>query len=150
MKYPDSKKINYRIPASEDLQVIINLLKECHLPVSDIEPDKQSFIVAEYEGKMIGCAGMEIYGETALFRSLAVRLNYRNLKTGKELTGKVMELGGKNGIHELYLLTTTADGFFQQLGWKVTDRNNVPPAITGSLEFASICPSTAICMSYTL
>jgi len=47
------------------------------------------------------------------------------------------------------LLTTTADGFFQKQGWKVIHRNEVPEKIKTSTEFASICPSTAICMKFT-
>ena len=150
MKYLNSKTIKHRIPANEDLPVIISLLSECSLPISDIEPGKQSFIVAEDEGKMIGCAGLEIYGQIALFRSLAVKSDYRNLNIGKLLTNEVIALGRKKSIGEFYLLTNTAEGFFKKQGWNVTDRNEVPPGITRSSEFASICPSTAICMKYTL
>jgi N-acetylglutamate synthase-like GNAT family acetyltransferase len=149
MKYLDSKVINYRFPSTIDFRAIINLLSEFKLPIQDIEPDRQSFILAEHDGKIIGCAGFEAYGEAALFRSLAVNSEYRNLKIGKLLTGKVMALAHEKGIHEFYLLTNTADGFFQKQGWKKTDRKEVPTDIAKSSEFASICPSTAICMKFT-
>ena len=149
MTYPSSNKITFKVPATEDFRAIIRMLSAYSLPDSDIEPGRQSFIVAEHEGKIIGCAGYEAYGVTALFRSLAVDSEYRNLDIGKLLTGKVMDLAHENNIHEFYLLTTTADGFFQKQGWKVIHRNEVPEKIKTSTEFASICPSTAICMKFT-
>jgi amino-acid N-acetyltransferase len=150
MKYLNSKIIKCRISSTEDLQAILNLLTECSLPILDIEPGKQSFIVAEFEGEMIGCAGLEVYGQKGLFRSLAIHSTYRNLNIGKLLTDEVLALGREKGISEFYLLTNTAEGFFKKLGWKVTDRNEVSSEISKSSEFASICPSTAICMKYTL
>ena len=149
MKYLNSKVISYRFPSTIDFRAIISMLSAYSLPDSDIEPGRQSFIVAEHEGKIIGCAGYEAYGETALFRSLAVDSEYWNLDIGKLLTGKVMALAHEKGIHEFYLLTNTADGFFQKLGWNIIQRNDVPKGINTSSEFASICPSTAICMKYT-
>lgn len=150
MKYLNSEIIKHRIPVTEDFPAIIKLLSECSLPMSDIEPGKQNFIVAEDEGKLIGCAGLEVYGQIALFRSLAVKSDYRNLSIGKLLTNEVIALGRRKSIREFYLLTNTAEGFFEKQGWDVTDRNEVPPEITRSSEFASICPTTAICMKYTL
>jgi len=149
MKYPDARNITYRIPVTEDFPAIIKLLSNCSLPASDISPDKQHLILAEHDGNIIGCAGIEAYGKVALFRSLAVSSKYRGLDIGKRLTGKGMALALEKGIRELYLLTTTADGFFKKQGWEVVDRKDVPPDITGSSEFATICPSTAICMKYT-
>lgn len=148
MKYLDSKNILYRIPEPGDFQSVLNLLTESKLPVQDIIQGKQKFIVAEFDGNIIGCAGFEAYEETALFRSLAVHSNYRNLKIGELLTGKVMDLAGKNGIREFYLLTNTAEGFFRKRGWNVIDRKEVPSGITISSEFSFLCPSTAVCMKY--
>ena len=148
--YEESDFIVFREGIIEDLPNIAELLSGSNLPYSDILPGKQNFIVAEIDHKIIGCAGFETYGKVGLFRSLAVDLKYRNLETGKLLTGKVIELALDKGIQKLYLLTTTAEGFFLKQGWVVTDRNDVPKDITRSTEFASICPSTAICMMYTI
>ncbi|MDD4971024.1 MAG: arsenic resistance N-acetyltransferase ArsN2 [Paludibacter sp.] len=144
----DSNNILYRIPDPKDYPAIQKLLTESSLPVEDIVPGIQKFIVAESEGRIIGCSGFEAYGKTALFRSLAVHLNYRNLKIGELLTGKAMDLAGSNGIREFYLLTNTAEGFFRNRGWDVVDRKEVPSELTNSTEFASICPSSAVCMKY--
>ena len=149
MRYLDARNIKYRIPVTHDFPAIIKLLSECSLPASDISPDRQHFLLAELDGTIIGCGGFEAYGRIALFRSLGVSSTYRKQDIGKRLTQQVMEVAQEKGILELYLLTTTAEGFFIKQGWEVTDRKEVPHDITGTSEFATICPSTAICMKYT-
>lgn len=146
--FEESDFISYRTASDEDLPAIINLLAECKLPHSDIVPGKEHFVVAEIDQKIIGCAGFEAYNQYGLFRSLAVKPINRDLKAGRILVDKIMYLGEELGVKEFYLLTTTADTFFSKLGWEVINKNNVPTEIVNTPEFASICPSTAICMKY--
>jgi amino-acid N-acetyltransferase len=54
------------------------------------------------------------------------------------------------GIRTLYLLTTTAEGFFARRGYAPADRATVPDAILATEEFRGICPSTAACMAKPL
>lgn len=150
MKYLHPKKIQFRIPITEDFTLIQQLLMVSNLPFSDIDPANQHFMIAEYDGEMIGCVGFEAYGQDGLFRSLAVNPDYRNLGIGKLLTDKMMELARGRGILKFYLLTTTAEAFFTKHGWNVTDRDHVPVAISNTTEFKSICPSTATTMMYYL
>ena len=150
MKYLHPKKIQYRIPLEEDFELIRQLLSECNLPFSDIDPTKQYFIIAENEGKIIGCSGIEIYGENGLFRSLAVDPDYRSLGIGKWLTDKIINSAHEKDIRKLYLLTTTANIFFAKQGWTKMERTNVPIEIGKTTEFMSICPSTATCMMHKL
>lgn len=140
--------INYRTALVEDFPEIANLLDECKLPHSDIVPGKQNFIIAEIDRKIIGCAGFEAYNESGLFRSLGVKPIHREMKIGKDLLSKVIDLSKENNVNQLYLLTTTADEYFKKSGWEVINRNEVPDDILATTEFSSICPSTAICMMY--
>lgn len=140
--------INYRTALAGDFPEIVNLLDECKLPHSDIVPGKQNFIIAEIDRKIIGCAGFEAYNESGLFRSLGVKPIHREMKIGKDLLSKVIDLSKENNVNQLYLLTTTADVYFKKSGWEVINRNEVPDDILATTEFSSICPSTAICMMY--
>ena len=150
MKYLDPKKFQFRTPFKEDFELIRQLLSECNLPFSDIDPSKQYFIIAENEGKIIGCSGIEIYGENGLFRSLAVGPDYRSLGIGRRLTDKIINSAHEKDIRKLYLLTTTASIFFTKQGWNEMERTNVPIDIGKTTEFMSICPSTATCMMLSL
>lgn len=142
--------ISYRSAGAEDLPAIIQLLEASGLPHSDIVPGKQQFVVAEIDQKIIGCAGYEAYSRNGLFRSLAVGPLYRNMGIARTMTEKIIALAQEQGIKEFFLLTTTADKFFGKLSWEMINRNDVPANIASTTEFASICPSVAICMKYQL
>ena len=58
------------------------------------------------------------------------------------LIGKAKGLNLKG----VYLLTETATGFFQKLGFKIIDRNLVTGEVKASTEFDQVCPTTAVCM----
>ena len=49
-------------------------------------------------------------------------------------------------ISALYLLTTTAAGFFPKFGFERIDRCDVPRSVQMSVEFTSACPSSATVM----
>ena len=54
------------------------------------------------------------------------------------------------GVRALYLLTTTAAPYFHRAGFQVVARDQVPPEIRQSREFAHACPASAIVMTLPL
>ena len=50
----------------------------------------------------------------------------------------------------VYLLTTTADGFFPRFGFSRITRDDVPDSVKGSVEFRSACPASAVVMRKVL
>jgi protein-tyrosine-phosphatase len=53
-------------------------------------------------------------------------------------------------IEQLFLLTQTAQRFFEHQGYRVIDRQSVPRDVQGSAEFRSLCPASAVCMAKDL
>jgi amino-acid N-acetyltransferase len=53
-------------------------------------------------------------------------------------------------VRTLFLLTTTAEGFFARLGYLHATRDVAPPAIRSTKEFAGICPASSAFMSKQL
>jgi N-acetylglutamate synthase-like GNAT family acetyltransferase len=49
-------------------------------------------------------------------------------------------------LRAVYLLTTSAPGYFHKAGFRPAPRENVPAQIRGSREFAHACPASAIVM----
>ncbi len=104
----------------------------------------------EEKGSILGVIGLERFGGAALLRSLAVAPEHRKRGIGRELVAH-LELEAKSeGIKQLVLLTETAEAFFRGLGYAVTDRSLVSDAVKQSVEFRSLCPVSAICMSKSL
>ncbi|GAB7017697.1 GNAT family N-acetyltransferase [Halostagnicola bangensis] len=55
-----------------------------------------------------------------------------------------------NDIDTLYLLTTTASGFFATRGYVEIHRSDAPTDIQQTTEFDKLCPRTATCMKKDL
>ena len=127
------------------------LLAGCELPDEDITASHlQHFLVVRHETGLAGVIGLELFGQCALLRSLAVETHVRGQGIASQLVKKVEEYARYHDVESLYLLTTTAEGFFEKHGYRTTDRNNVPIVLKETAEFKSICPSTAICMVKSL
>ena len=139
---------NLTISAAEssDAKAIRNLLTNAELPSEDFAQHLDHFLTAKQNGTFVGAVGLEIYGESGLLRSLVVDRTYRGQEVGKTLCEQIFAYAQDQGVKKLYLLTTTAADFFPKLGFNTIDRDSVPPAIQATEEFASICPSTAVCM----
>lgn len=138
-------------PANEeDVVGIINLLKANNLPVSDLSSGKRLFLAATISGQLTGVVALELYGDSGLLRSLAVNSEFRTLNLGKKLVAEAENLGRENGLKQLFLLTTTASGFFSKLGWDITERSSAPADLAASTEFSSVCPASAVCMTKKL
>ena len=134
----------------ENAEIFLTLLKTNDLPVSDLNMGQRIFLVALSNGKTVGCVAVEIYGDAGILRSLAVNNDYRGKGIGQKLVVEAESWSRDNGLKNLYLLTTTAAGFFPKMGWENTERISVPEGIAKSIEFASICPSIAVCMHKTI
>lgn len=148
--YIPEKVINYEMAREEDVEAIVALLKTNNLPVSDLGTGQRIFLVALSDGKAVGCVAVEMYGEAGLLRSLVVNKDFRGKGIGQKLVAEAEVWSCDNGLKSLYLLTTTAAGFFPKAGWINTDRASVPEKIATSSEFTSVCPSTAVCMHKTI
>jgi len=58
----------------EDMPAVTRLLAERGLPVEDLTPEKLDFFLVARDdtGKVTGCVGLELFGDSGLLRSLAV------------------------------------------------------------------------------
>jgi N-acetylglutamate synthase-like GNAT family acetyltransferase len=99
---------------------------------------------------VVGVAGIEVYGTDALLRSVAVADAVRNRGLGRDLVRNRLEAARTRGLRAVYLLTTTAPGFFEGLGFERVPRASAPASVQASEEFASLCPDSAVCLKYPL
>jgi amino-acid N-acetyltransferase len=123
----------------------LDLLKKNNLPTEDISEATSLFVVEE-DNSVIGTIALEYAGSEGLLRSLAVAEDHRQNGLGGELVSFIEAYAMRQGIQQLYLLTTTAEKFFAKRGYLVVERTAVSPFIQNSSEFASVCPSTAVVM----
>jgi len=142
--------VYYTMASESETNAIVELLANSHLPVGDLNSGERTFLSATSGGKLIGCVAVETYKDSGLLRSLAVTEDFRGKGIGKKLVEESETWAKSNNLKSLYLLTTTASGFFSQLGWIIAERSAAPDSIQHSSEFVSVCPSAAIFMSKKL
>jgi arsenate reductase (thioredoxin) len=132
-------------PISEDLQGIQQLLQQNKLPVEDIG-DLSHFLIVRTDKKITGVIGLEVYNQYGLLRSMATDAAYRNHGVAASLVDKLFQHAAELGLKEMYLLTETAEKYFEKKGFNRIERDNAPEAIKQSKEFSHLCPSSAVVM----
>lgn len=129
---------------------VYDLLKAAHLMTEDIDLDNHQLYGEIKDGNLVAVAALEVYDKIALLRSVAVHNNHKHAGLGKAIVIDVEKTASLNGISNFYLLTETADKFFNKLGYTQIDRNNVPEEILQTTQFAELCPQSAVCMTKKL
>ncbi|HYH81732.1 MAG TPA: arsenic resistance N-acetyltransferase ArsN2 [Longimicrobium sp.] len=132
-------------PASDaDREAVEGLLGAAGLPPDGLDEQfGDPYAVAVSDGRIVGAAGVEVYGAAGLLRSVVVDHAWRGRGLGAALTRERLGWARERGLDAVYLLTDTAGGYFPRLGFAPVPREQVPEAVRGSLQFATVCPSTA-------
>lgn len=136
-----------REATNRDLDAVESLLSANNLPLDGVKENFSSFVVAEDRGKIAGAIGLEKFGSAALLRSAVVSPDYRGSGVGRRLVEHLLERAEKEGIEDLFLLTTTAENYFPRFGFARTNRLAVPAAVRASAEFQGACPDSAVVMT---
>jgi amino-acid N-acetyltransferase len=129
------------------LSSVVALLEAQGLPTSDLtESHFQHFFFAGHESAPDALVGLEIYGQDALLRSLVVSPDARSRGLGSALVLHVEGYAAAHEVRALYLLTTTAESYFEHRGYRRVDRAQAPPSIRSTREFADLCPASSAFM----
>lgn len=117
MSTPAQQGAVLREATQSDLTAVEALLSTNKLPLGGVAESLASFVVAEYEGGLVGVAGIEHCGagEHALLRSVAVADAWKGKGLGRALVERAI-------------------------------RDAVPAAIKANVEFTSACPASAVVM----
>lgn len=138
--------MTYRPATEADRPAIVALLKQADLLTDDLPADLGTFRLSVADEQLAGVAGIEILGENGLLRSVAVSPNFRRKTIGNQLIDSLVGLAHSYHVTTIYLITTTADVYFERLGFVHVDRTNVPDAIAQTQQFSELCPASAVVM----
>lgn len=127
----------------QDLGSIERLLGSVNLPPAGIENCLGSCFIACVNGEIIGSVALEIYGEHALLRSLAVTGIMQGKGISTKLMNAIYQEAAEKKIKALFLLTETMPQYFEKLGFKKIDRQEFPKDVQTSVQFSSECCESA-------
>jgi amino-acid N-acetyltransferase len=133
-------------PTERDLPGIRALLERLQLPLAGVDDHLPTMLIARDGERIVGTAGVELYADGALLRSVAVEPSWQGRQLGQQLTDAALRLAMTRGVNTVFLLTTTAERFFPRFGFEPIGREQVPPSVRASVEFQSACPASAIVM----
>lgn len=127
------------------------LLAANQLPVSDLDGTATIVLFGCVTDEQLhGIVGLDVHGDGALLRSLAVSEARRGTGLGAALLAHAEQFAAQQGIRTLYLLTTTAEGFFARHGYRPMLRAEAPAFIAATSQFSQLCPSSSAFMAKSL
>ncbi len=135
--------------SEEDRKMGISLLQAQQLPTADINEDTMLYLLWNEE-RVVGTAGIDIFDDCALLRSVSVVKEEQGKGFGRIINEEMEKFAKESGINCLYLLTTTAKDFFDKQGYCAIGREEAPVAVKETAEFTSLCPSSAVVMKKRL
>ena len=102
----------------EDLDRVLDLLDRHGLPLDGASGLGDTLLVARLKGQIVGAAGLELYADGALLRSVVVDASVQGRGLGQRLTEAALALACDRDMPTVFLLTTTADRFFPRFGFE--------------------------------
>ena len=147
---PLNPDVLLRPALAADWPAVETLLRAHSLPTDGAREHLSSYQLAVLGGDVVGCAGLEVYDDVALLRSVAVAPGQHRQGIGQRLVERVLLLAAQRRVRRLFLLTTTAPGYFAKLGFRPEPLAQAPAALKASAELQGACPASADFMSLTL
>jgi UDP-N-acetylmuramate: L-alanyl-gamma-D-glutamyl-meso-diaminopimelate ligase len=94
------------------------------------------FFVLCNEDGVVGCVSLEVLGDDAILRALAVDPKFRGAGYGWVLADTAVSQARGRGVRRIYLLTATASDFFAaKFGFRVVDRSTLSRQVAASETF---------------
>lgn len=138
--------VDLELATGDALADVAALLAANDLPAEDVRDGTAAFYVAYDGGDAVGVGGLEVYGSTALLRSVVVGEDARGDGYGAAVCDALEREAREDAVDEVFLLTTTASGFFASRGYDEIRRADAPDPIRATEQFADLCPASATCM----
>ena len=131
----EKARLNVRKLTTDDAQVVAELDFKC-FGARDAcnreyffrvaQDDRQEFLVAERDGKIVACAGAEIDNDTAEIESIAVAPEYRRVGVAKILLAKLLDAITKRGatfiVLEVRPSNKAAIELYKNFGFQIVER----------------------------
>jgi UDP-N-acetylmuramate: L-alanyl-gamma-D-glutamyl-meso-diaminopimelate ligase len=121
----------------EDMAAVRHVLALTSLDEPARDEQAGSFFVLRNEEGNVGCVSLEVFGDDAILRALAVDPKYRGAGYGWMLADMAVNHARWRGVRRIYLLTDTASDFFAaKFGFRVVDRSTLSKQVSASEAFS--------------
>lgn len=139
-------KIEIDTARPQDAEHVLRLVKENRLTTDGLLDALATILVARLGQRIVGTAALEIYADGALLRSVAVSADVRRRGLGASLINAALRVADDLKVHDVFLLTFSAEKYFHRFGFRPVDCHEVPVSVQTSVQFTGACPSSALVM----
>jgi len=130
----------------EHLNQLEALLNSNGLPAEDCAEQGDIFCGIFDHDELIAAGGLQAAADYSLLRSIVVEPRCRGRGLAREIAEFLLEQARSQGRAAVYLLTETAAEYFENLGFRLVARAQVPDVIASTRQFSSLCPDSATCL----
>jgi len=135
----------------EDMAAVRRVLASTSLDESARDDQHGSFFVLRNEDGVVGCVSLDVLGDDAILRALAVDPECRGAGYGWMLADTAVNQARWRGVRRIYLLTETASDFFAaKFGFRVVDRSTLSKQVAASETFTQPGSAQQIAMRLDL
>ena len=138
-----------RLARPDDIPEIERLLAAEWLPPMAIQEFLDSFWVVESDGRVAGAAGIEIYNEAAVLRSVVVSPKLRGTGEGDRLVRTGLDYARAHGAKRVYLFTMHAAPFFARYGFEPVTTGDFEPSVRDSWQYVGLTERPEILQQMT-
>ena len=135
---------------ADDLAQLQALLRLNHLPAQDCTGQGKFFYGIFEADELVAAGGLEATANDALLRSVVVQERLRSRGLARKICEHLIAQASSDGRQAIYLLTETAENYFEKLGFERITRSQVPAAIAATRQFTLLCPDSASCLKMSL
>jgi N-acetylglutamate synthase-like GNAT family acetyltransferase len=119
-----------------DMSAVRSVLASVSLAESATDDQAGDFFVLCNEDGTVGGVSLEVFGDDAILRALAVDPKFRGAGYGWILADTAVSQARWRGVRRIYLLTETASDFFAaKFGFRVVDRSTLSRQVAASEVF---------------
>jgi UDP-N-acetylmuramate: L-alanyl-gamma-D-glutamyl-meso-diaminopimelate ligase len=135
----------------EDMAAVRAMLAATGLEEPARDDQQGSFFVLRNEDGVVGGVALEVLGDDAILRALAVDPRFRGAGYGWMLADTAVNQARWRGVRRIYLLTESASDFFAaKFGFRVVDRSTLSRQVAASDAFSRPAAAHQIAMRLDL
>jgi amino-acid N-acetyltransferase len=128
-----------------ELGEIRGLLASAGLSLEGVAGSLGGFLLAREDGRLVATACLEDHGTSGLLRSVATVPDRRGRGLAACLVRSLIQRAQARGHEMVYLLTTTAQGYFERFGFRRIERTEVRPEMLEAGQFkGQRCESSVV------
>ena len=133
----------------DDIPQIEALLAAEWLPPFQVREFLETFWALEQDGRVVGAAGLEPYGEAGVLRSVVVDPSLRGTRQGRRLVDAALAEARQRGVKRLYLFTMHAAAFFARFGFEACAMEDFEPEARQSWQWQALSERPEIAKQVT-